>query len=39
MVIYLKFAYCLQAYPFGANLTGICMLDGFHVYEAFRLLA
>ena len=37
--VYLKLAYCLQAYPFGTNLTGIGMLDGIHVNEAFRLLA
>ena len=39
MVIYLKFAYCLQAYPFGTDLTGIRMLDGIHVNKAFSLLA
>ena len=37
--VYLKLAYCLQAYPFGTDITGIGMLDGIHVNEAFRLLA
>ena len=37
--VYLKLAYCLQAYLFGTDLTGIGMLDGIHVNEAFRLLA
>ena len=37
--VYLKLAYCLQAYPFGAYLTCISMLDGIHVNEAFSLLA
>ena len=37
--IYLELAYCLQAYPFGTDITGIGMLDGIHVNEAFRLLA
>lgn len=27
--VYLKLPYCLQAYPFGAYLTCISMLDGF----------
>ena len=37
--VYLKLAYCLQAYPFGTDITGIGMLDGINVNEAFRLLA
>lgn len=36
----LLFAFCLQAYPFSADLTGISMLDGFHMLclgTTFRL--
>ena len=33
-----ELAYCLQAYQFGTNLTGIGMMNGFHVNEAFRAL-
>ena len=35
----LKFAYCLQAYPFCTYLMGIGMLDGIHVNEVFCFLA